>query len=71
MQGPDIGSQYRSIILYHDDKQKEVALQAKKSKEKKGLFSKKIATQIKPLENFYKAEEYHQHYIDKNKKAVC
>jgi len=63
-QGADVGSQYRSIILYSDEKQKKVA---EKSKEKIAAhFDAPVVTEIKPLEVFYPAEDYHQDYYEKH-----
>ncbi|MFL0267432.1 peptide-methionine (S)-S-oxide reductase MsrA [Candidatus Clostridium radicumherbarum] len=68
-QGPDLGSQYRTGIYYIDELDKESTI---KSKEKEQLkYDKKIVTEIKPLENFYKAEEYHQKYLKKNPGGYC
>jgi peptide-methionine (S)-S-oxide reductase len=66
-QAPDHGTQYRSVILYHDDAQKKVAEEAKK----KAAADHKdpITTQIVPLKKFYPAEEYHQDYFAKNPNA--
>jgi peptide-methionine (S)-S-oxide reductase len=64
-QGPDVGTQYRSVIFYHDESQKQVAETSKQNQEKSGKFRKKIATEIKPAQEFYKAEEYHQQYYAK------
>ena len=64
-QGPDIGRQYRSVIYYFNDQQKEIA---DRSKEKYQLsFENKIVTEISQADTFYKAEEYHQQYIQKSK----
>ena len=64
-QGHDIGSQYRSVIYYFDDKQKNIA---EKSKEKyQPNFQNRIVTEISKADFFYKAEEYHQEYIQKRK----
>ena len=64
-QGPDIGRQYRSVIYYFNDQQKEIA---DRSKEKYQLsFENKIVTEISKADIFYKAEEYHQQYIQKSK----
>lgn len=63
-QGADIGTQYRSIILYHNERQKEIALQSKK--EAQTYFSKPIVTEIVEFKAFYKAEEYHQNFYRKN-----
>lgn len=69
-QGPDIGDQYRSVIFYHSDAQKEAAQRVKASYQKK--FSKPIATTIEPFRSFYKAEDYHQRYYDKTgKQPYC
>jgi peptide-methionine (S)-S-oxide reductase len=65
-QGADVGEQYRSIILYHNEAQKEKAEFYKNELEKSGSWDKPIVTQIVPLTKFYRAEEYHQHYYEKN-----
>lgn len=62
-QGLDIGSQYRSIILYFTEKQKKEAIESRKDEQKK--YKNKIVTEIKKAGNFYKAEKYHQHYLMK------
>jgi peptide-methionine (S)-S-oxide reductase len=64
-QGPDVGTQYRSAIFYHDESQKQIAEASKQSLDKSGKFGKKIATEITPAQEFYKAEEYHQQYYAK------
>jgi peptide-methionine (S)-S-oxide reductase len=64
-QGPDKGSQYRSIIFYHNEVQKKLAKNSKRKAQKR--FKKKIVTQIKKFSKFYKAEEYHQKYFRKHK----
>ena len=64
-QGPDIGRQYRSVIYYFNEEQKSIA---SKSKEKyQSNLDNKIVTEISPADIFYKAEEYHQQYIQKSK----
>ena len=65
-QGLDIGTQYNSVIFYHDAKQKALAESSKKEIQKKS--DKKIVTKIKKASNFWHAEEYHQKYIEKKKK---
>lgn len=60
-QGPDVGTQYRSVIFYHDDEQKEQAEKFKEKLMKQGR-KKRIATEISPLTEFYPAEEHHQNY---------
>jgi len=68
-QGNDIGTQYRSAIFYHSAKQKEIAEESKEELEKSEAFNRPIVTQIVPFTNFYKAENYHLNYYDKNKSA--
>ena len=66
-QGADAGTQYRSVILYHNDTQKQAA---EKSKElAQWRFPRPIVTEIVPLTKFFKAEEYHQDYFRKNPNA--
>ena len=62
-QGPDIGTQYRSSIFYHNERQRLSAEKAKQEME--AQLSKPIVTEIVPASTFYKAEEYHQHYLRK------
>lgn len=68
-QGPDIGTQYRSVIFYHNEKQKKLAEQSKNKQQKK--YKEKIATEIKPATDFYPAEEYHQKYLEKQGRSTC
>jgi peptide-methionine (S)-S-oxide reductase len=69
-QGPDTGTQYRSIILYHNKVQKTAAEKSKAEAQKR--FSRPIVTEIVPLIKFYKAEDYHQDYFWKNpNEAYC
>ena len=70
-QGPDVGTQYRSVIFYHSEAQKQAAEKSKLMFDASGVFSKKAATQIVPATTFYAAEDYHQDYIDKNPSRVC
>ncbi|UCC86801.1 MAG: peptide-methionine (S)-S-oxide reductase MsrA [Anaerolineales bacterium] len=65
-QGADVGPQYRSIILYHDEEQKAIAEQAKHDTEASGLWPNPIVTEIVPLDVFYPAEAYHQEYYRNN-----
>lgn len=65
-QGPDVGDQYRSVIFYTDEKQKEEALQLKKQLNDTHRFSKPIVTAIEPASKFYDAEDYHQDYFKKH-----
>lgn len=66
-QGNDMGTQYRSVIFYHDENQKQVAVRSKENLEKEGVYKDPIVTQIVPFTNFYEAENYHKNYYDKNK----
>ena len=68
-QGNDIGTQYRSAIFFHDDKQKEIAEKSKKDLEQSGLYKDRVVTEITPFKNFYIAEDYHKNYYDKHKEA--
>ncbi|RJQ24388.1 peptide-methionine (S)-S-oxide reductase [Candidatus Parcubacteria bacterium] len=64
-QGPDIGTQYRSVIFYHDSQQEAIARKSKEILGMSGKLGKKIVTEIQPAAEFYKAEEYHQQYYAK------
>jgi len=65
-QGPDVGSQYRSMIAYHNQEQELVAKKSKENLERSGRFNgRTIVTEIVPATTFYKAEEYHQKYYQK------
>lgn len=68
-QGNDIGSQYRTGIYYVDKADEEIIIKSVDNLQKN--YIKKIATEIKPLENYYKAEEYHQRYLKKNPNGYC
>lgn len=65
-QGADVGTQYRSVIFYHNEEQKNLAINFIKKLELEKKFSKPIVTQVEPLKNYYRAEEYHQNYFEKN-----
>jgi len=65
-QGPDVGSQYRSVIFYHTPQQREAALKMKNQLERSGRFGRPIVTEIVPAAKFYRAEEYHQKYLDRH-----
>jgi peptide-methionine (S)-S-oxide reductase len=65
-QGADVGPQYRSIILYHDEEQKAIAEQSKRETDASGLWPNPIATEIVPFDVFYPAEAYHQEYYRNN-----
>lgn len=64
-QGNDVGTQYRSVIYYHDDDQKEIAIKSKEAAAESGLFENPIVTEISPLDTFYEAEEYHHNYFNR------
>ena len=64
-QGPDIGTQYRSVIFYHTPEQKAQAEASKERLQKSGRFRRPIVTEIKPASEFYRAEDYHQQYFEK------
>jgi peptide-methionine (S)-S-oxide reductase len=66
-QGADIGTQYRSVIFYHTDKQKEIAETYKKKLNEANIYKNPVVTEISPFESFYKAEDYHQEYYENNK----
>ena len=69
-QGPDRGTQYRSAIFFHNPEQKAAAVEAKAALEKAGIFRCPIVTQIAPAPEFYRAEEYHQRYFEKQGNSV-
>ena len=70
-QGPDIGTQYRSAIFYHDAAQEAAALKSKSEEQASGRHSRNIATEITAASVFYPAEEYHQQYLEKRGLASC
>ncbi|MFB6154400.1 MAG: peptide-methionine (S)-S-oxide reductase MsrA [Haloferacaceae archaeon] len=71
-QGPDVGTQYRSAIFYHDDGQREVAERLIAELEEADAYDDPIVTEVEPLEAFYEAAEYHQNYFEKNPdQAYC
>jgi|APSaa5957512622_1039677.scaffolds.fasta_scaffold10763_6 peptide-methionine (S)-S-oxide reductase len=65
-QGADVGSQYRSIILYHNEKQKLIAEKSIKATNASGYFENAIVTEVEKLVIFYEAEDYHDNYYEKN-----
>jgi peptide-methionine (S)-S-oxide reductase len=70
-QGPDIGTQYRSAIFYHDAEQQAVATASKERLTQAGTFKKPIVTEIVPAQTFYLAEDYHQQYLEKRGLSSC
>ena len=70
-QGPDVGSQYRSAIFFHNLAQQSAATRSKEKHEKSGRFKRPIVTEISPASEFYRAEEYHQQYLEKRGLSHC
>jgi peptide-methionine (S)-S-oxide reductase len=70
-QGPDVGSQYRSAIFYHDAAQQAAAQASKEALEKSGKFRRPIVTEITAAPEFYRAEDYHQQYFEKRGVRSC
>ncbi len=68
-QGPDIGSQYRSVIFYYNEEQKKLAISSMEKIQSR--FGEDIVTQIVPATTFYKAEDYHQQYLSKRGRKSC
>ena len=64
-----MGTQYRSAIFYHSQKQKEVAEKSKRELEKEAVYKDSIVTEITPFSNFYVAEDYHKNYYENNQDA--
>jgi len=70
-QGPDFGKQYRSVIFFHTPEQEKLARAAKEALDKSGKLSRPVATQIVPAAPFWRAEEYHQRYYEKQGGGSC
>jgi peptide-methionine (S)-S-oxide reductase len=70
-QGPDVGTQYRSVIFYYTLEQRTVAETSKKNLDQSKKYKKKIMTEITKATTFYPAEEYHQQYLAKHGVAAC
>jgi peptide-methionine (S)-S-oxide reductase len=70
-QGPDIGTQYRSAIYFHSPAQQAAAIASKETLEKSGRYRRPIVTEIVPAPEFYRAEDYHQQYLEKRGLASC
>jgi peptide-methionine (S)-S-oxide reductase len=70
-QGPDVGEQYRSAIFTLDPEQEAAARASKERLEKSGRYKRPIVTEITPASTFYRAEEYHQRYLEKHGLAHC
>ena len=70
-QGPDVGTQYRSVIFYHDDEQKRLAEESKAAQDASKLYRGPIVTLVQPAGPFYEAEDYHQRYLEKRGMVSC
>ena len=70
-QGPDVGTQYRSAIFYHNEEQRKAAERSKEEFDRSGVYMNKATTQIVPASTFYAAEEYHQDYFEKQGGGAC
>ncbi|NPV63264.1 MAG: peptide-methionine (S)-S-oxide reductase MsrA [Methanotrichaceae archaeon] len=70
-QGPDVGSQYRSAIFYHNEAQRIAAEKSKEEFDRSSIYIDKSVTQILPASTFYEAEAYHQDYFEKHKSGSC
>lgn len=68
-QGADVGPQYRSVIFYHNEEQRKMAEQSLTKTDRSGLWNDPIVTEIEPLTNYSKAENYHQNYYENNPNA--
>ena len=70
-QGPDVGTQYRSVIFYHSPEQQAAAEASKERLNQSGRFKNPVVTFIQPAPTFYRAEEYHQRYLEKHGRSHC
>ena len=70
-QGPDVGTQYRSAIFYHTPEQEKLARASKENLERSQAFKRSIVTEIVPASHFWRAEEYHQRFLEKRGMAKC
>ena len=70
-QGPDVGTQYRSAVFYHSPAQEAAAVASKERLESSGSYDRPIVTEIAPATTFYRAEEYHQRYLEKHREDRC
>ncbi len=70
-QGPDVGSQYRSVVFAHDEDQRRAADEKIRTLSEEGRFRAPIVTQVVPARTFSKAEDYHQRYLEKRGQASC
>lgn len=70
-QGPDVGTQYRSAIFFHDDEQRAAAVASKDERDRSGRLSKPIVTEITAATEYFEAEDYHQQYLEKRGMSSC
>ena len=70
-QGPDVGTQYRSVVFFHDEDQRERAELSRRQLDESGAVGRSVATSIEPAATFWAAEDYHQRYLEKRGLAVC
>ena len=70
-QGPDSGTQYRTVVFYHSPEQQAVATASKEERQRSGAYKRPIVTAIVPATEFWRAEEYHQQYLEKRGMANC
>ncbi|MGA9173405.1 MAG: peptide-methionine (S)-S-oxide reductase MsrA [Thermoactinomyces sp.] len=70
-QGPDVGTQYRSVIFYYTEEQRQLAEASKEKMDKSGRWKNPIVTEITPASTFWRAEEYHQRYLQKRGLDTC
>ncbi len=70
-QGPDVGTQYRSVVFTHDDEQRAEAVAMRQQLDSGGRFRRPIVTEIVPASTFWRAEEYHQKYVQKRGGLGC
>jgi len=70
-QGPDTGTQYRTVIFYHSPEQQAAATASKEERQRSGGYKRPIVTEIVPAAEFWRAEDYHQQYLEKRGLASC
>jgi peptide-methionine (S)-S-oxide reductase len=70
-QGPDVGTQYRTVIFFHSPEQKAAAEASKDERQRSGVYQRPVVTQIVPATEFWRAEEYHQQYLEKRGLSTC
>ena len=70
-QGPDSGTQYRTVVFYHSPEQQAAATASKEERQRSGAYKRPIVTEIVPATEFWRAEDYHQQYLEKRGMANC